>query len=130
MDWRLIATIVLIVLSVVDLSLTGYYVQKYKKWQPDKPYKLIERNPLLVFLWNTMGLWIGLLVGGVIILSLMFIVGKSAHWLVILLLLCFLIWAMFNHYTNINLLHQLIEKYPSGYLPTEIFGKVVGNKIK
>ncbi len=130
MDWRLIATIGLIVLSVVDLSLTGYYVQKYKKWQPDKPYKLIERNPLLVFLWNTMGLWIGLLVGGVIILSLMFIVGKSAHWLVILLLLCFLIWAMFNHYTNINLLHQLIEKYPSGYLPTEIFGKVVGNKIK
>jgi len=130
MDWRLIVIIVLMTFSVVDLSLTGYYVQKYKKWQPDKPYKLIERNPLLVFLWNTMGLWIGLLVGGVIILSLMFIVGKSAHWLIILLLLCFLSWAMFNHYTNINLLHQLIEKYPSGYLPTEIFGAVVGNKIK
>ncbi len=117
MDWRIWVIIILVSLSAVDLGLTTYYVDKYKGWQPEKPFNLIELNPLLVFLWNKMGFWLGMFVGSVIILSLVYIVAKSAHWIVVLLLFLFLLYALFNHFININLLHNLIEKYSSGSLP-------------
>jgi hypothetical protein len=129
-NWRIYIIVILMTLSLVDLGLTYHYIYKYKKWQPEKPFNLIEKNPLLVFLWNKLGLHLGMFVGSVIILTLIYIVGKEAHWIIVLLLCLFLSWAMFNHYTNINLLHKLIEKYPSGYLPKETFGGVIGNNPK
>ena len=122
--------ILLLIMSSVDLISTYYYVYKYKKWQPEKPYNLIENNPLLVFLWNTFGLHLGMFIGSVIILSLIYIVSKSAYPIVVLILFMVLGYALFNHYTNINLLGKLIEKYPSGHLPTEVFGEVMGNNKK
>jgi len=130
MNWRIYIIIILLVLSILDLCLTFYYVSKYKKWQPDKPFNLIENNPLLVFLWNQLGLVFGSIVGAVIIWSLIYIVAKSAHPIVIGIVFLLLIYTMFNHFTNINLLHKLIEQYPSGHLPIETFGEVVGNNIK
>ncbi len=127
--WRFVIIVILLTLSILDLSLTYYYVYKYKKWQPDKPYKLIEMNPLLVFLWNKFGLLIGMIIGSVLILALNYIVGKECHWAIIVILLFLMIFAMFNHSKNITLLHKLIEMYPSGYLPVETFGNVVGNKL-
>ncbi len=128
--WRIWVIAILLFLSVTDLGLTYYYVHKYKNWQPEKPYNLIEKNPLLVFLWNTFGLHLGMFIGSVVILSLIYIVGKSAHPIVVGLLFLFLGYALFNHYTNINLLHSLIDKYPTGYLPKETFGNVTGNNPK
>lgn len=128
--WRIWIIIILLTLSVIDLGATYYYVSKYKAWQPEKPYKSIENNPLLVFLWNTFGLHLGMLIGAVLIWSLIYIVGKSAHWIVVLILMVFLLWAMSNHYSNITLLGKLITKYPSGHLPSETFGQVVGNNPK
>lgn len=128
--WRIWVIVILLTLSVIDITATFYYIHKYKKWQPEKPYNLIENNPLLVFLWNQLGLILGTMVGASIIWTLIFIVGKSAHPIVIILLGLFLLYALFNHYTNINLLHALIEKYPSGHLQKEIFGEVVGNNLK
>lgn len=125
--YRLIFIILIMGLCIADLVLTGYYVYEYRKWQPNKPYKLIELNPILVFLWEKMGFWIGMLVASVIILSLNFIVSKYAHWLVVLLLLGFLIFTIFNHIKNISLLYILMQKYPLGYLPEAIFGVVAGN---
>lgn len=129
-NWRMIAVVVLLTLSLVDLGATYYYVSKYKKWQPEKPYNLIENNPLLVFLWNQLGLTLGTIVGAAIIWTLIYIVGKSAHWIVVLILFIFLLYALFNHWTNINLLHKLISRYPNGKLPEEVFGKVIGNNPK
>ena len=128
--WRIWVIVILMSLSLIDLSATYHYVYKYKVWQPDKPFNLIENNPLLVFLWNTFGLHLGMFIGAVVILSLIFIVGKSAHPIVSLFLFLLIAYALHNHYTNINLIQALIEKYPSGYLPTEVFGKVVGNNPK
>lgn len=125
--YRLILIIIIMSLCIADLVLTAYYIYKYKSWQPNKPYKLIELNPLLVFLWEKMGFWIGMFIGAVIILSLNFIVSKYAHWLVVLLLLGFLIFTIFNHIKNFTLLEQLMKLYPSGYLPSAIFGVVIGN---
>jgi hypothetical protein len=127
MEWRTVVLIIIMTLCVVDLALTFYYVKVYKNWEPNKPYKLIELNPLLVFLWNRLGLVIGMFVGAVIIISLNYIVAKNAHWIVVILLLGFLVFAMFNHTKNITLIHKLIEMYPSGYLPQVIFGTVEGN---
>lgn len=129
-NWRLYLLISIMVLCIIDLSLTFYYVHVYKQWQPNKPYKLIEMNPLLVFLWNKFGLYIGMFIGAVLILALNYIVGKDAHWIVGLILLLFLCFTMYNHYNNITLLHKLIAQYPTGYLPFEIFGFVEGNNPK
>ena len=130
MEIRTILIIIIMTLSVIDLVTTFYYVKTYRDWQPEKPYRLMELNPLLVFLWTKMGLIIGHLVGSVIILSLVYIVSRYSHWTIALLLLIVLIWTMFNHAQNINLLHKLIIQYPSGYLPVETFGVVEGsNKI-
>lgn len=128
--WRLYLLIAIMILCVLDLVLTFYYVKTYRNWQPTKPYKMIELNPLLVFLWNKFGLYIGMFIGAVLILALNYLVGKEAHWSIATILLCILVFTMFNHTKNISLLHQLIEKYPSGHLPVETFGEVIGNNLK
>ena len=130
MNIRLIVIILLMTMSLTDLVLTYHYVSSYKKWQPEKPYAMIENNPLLVFLWNSMGLKIGMFVGSVIILSLIYIVGKTAHPVVVGLLFLLLTYALHNHYININLIGSLIEKYPLGHLPEKVFGTVIGNNPK
>lgn len=127
MDWKLLLIICVMSLSLIDLVVTYVYVSTYKKWQPDKPFNLIELNPLLVFLWNKMGLTIGMITGGVVILSLNYIITKETHWIFGVIILIFLVLALFNHAKNINLLYMLMEKYPSGYLNPEIFGEVIGN---
>lgn len=126
-NWRIYVVIILLALSVIDLTCTYIYVKKYRDWQPEKPFNLIENNPLLVFLWNTFGLYLGMFIGSVIILSLIYVVGKSAHWVIVLILFLFLCYALFNHFTNFGLLSKLIEQYPSGHLPEKVFGKVQGN---
>ncbi len=128
--WRVWIIVILMSLSLIDLGATYFYVSKYKVWQPDKPFNLIENNPLLVFLWNNFGLHLGMFIGTVIILSLIFVVGKSAHPIVSLILFLFLGYALQNHYANINLLQSLIEKYPSGHLDPSIFGEVIGSNPK
>lgn len=127
METRMVFTIVIITLCALDLIFTFYYIYTYRQWQPNKPFNLMEKNPLLVFLWNTFGLFIGMFIGAVVILALNYIVATKAHWILVALLLGFLIFAMFNHAKNIQLLWKLIEAYPSGALPESIFGKVIGN---
>jgi hypothetical protein len=118
-NWRIWAIVILMTLSLIDLSLTGYYVHKYKTWQPEKPYKLMELNPLLVFLWNNLGFWLGHIIGSIIILSLVFIVGKSAHPIMVVGLGLFFLYAIWGHHGNINLLKELINKYPDGVIPKD-----------
>lgn len=128
--WRIWVIAILLVFSLCDLLLTYYYVYEYKKWQPNKPYNLIELNPLLVFLWNTFGLHLGMFIGSVIILSLIYVIARYAHPIVIFLVGASLLFAMFNHFKNINLLTKLIQNYPTGHLPESTFGEVVGSNPK
>jgi len=125
----MILTIIIATLCILDLVLTFYYVYKYKKWQPNKPYNLIELNPLLVFLWNKFGLITGMIIGGLIILFLNIVVSIYSHWSIILILLLALCFVMYKHFKNIKLLNKLIKQYPTGYLPEEKFGEVIGNNV-
>ena len=88
---RIYLTIVVLTLSFLDLFSTYLYVKSYKSWQPNKPFNLIENNPLLVFLWNKFGLTLGMIIGSVVILSLLFIICTDSHWIfpVILLIILF-----------------------------------------
>ncbi len=126
-NWRLILVIVIMFLSVVDLVMTVIYVHQYKKWQPDKPYNLIELNPLLVFLWNNLGLILGMIVGSIIILTLNFIIAKNTYWLIPVVIGIVILLNIINHFRNFGLLHNLIEQYPLGHLPEQVFGNVTGN---
>ena len=126
-NYRLILIITLICLSILDLTLTYYYIDKYKKWQKDKPYNLIESNPLLVFLFNKFGLILGMIIGSIIILTLIYFISSELFILFPILLLLVEIWKLWNHYNNITLLDKLILKYPLGYIPESIFGIVIGN---
>lgn len=127
MNFRNWLVVGLLVLSIVDLTLTFFYIKQYKSWQPNKPYKMIENNSLLVFLYERLGFYIGSFVGVVVILTLVYLVGRYSHWGVALFLGIVLCWAMYNHFHNFGLLYQLIEKYPLGSLPVETFGKVIGS---
>ena len=127
MNIRIIITIIIMTLCVTDLCLTYFYVYKYKQWQPNKPYKMIEMNPLLRFSWENFGLHIGMIIASVVILALNYIISRDAHWAIVTILLGFLTWAVFNHINNTTLLFKLIEQYPTGHLPEAIFGKVIGS---
>lgn len=127
--WRLYITIAILILSSLDLILTLYYISVYKGWQPDKPYKLIELNPLLVFLWNNYGLYFGMFIGSVVILALNYFVSRHAHWIIVLIVLGIMIFAIINHFNNITLLSKLMEQYPTGYLPRDVFRYVEGNNL-
>lgn len=127
MNLRLIIVIIVMTLCVLDLALTYFYITKYKAWQPNKSYKLIELNPLLRFMWEKFGIHLGMFIAAVIILALNYIVSKEAHWIVVTLLLGLLVFAIFNHIKNIGLLFKLIEMYPAGHLDPKIFGIVQGN---
>ena len=129
MSIRLTILVIIMTLCILDLSMTYYYVYKYKQWQPEKPYRMIEMNPLLRICWENFGLHLGMFIASVMIIALNYIVAKEAHWIVVGLLFGLLCYTMYNHAMNITLLHNLINMYPSGYLPKEIFGEVVGNKL-
>ena len=116
MTWRNYAVVILLAMSLIDLGTTFYYVNTYKAWQPEKSFNLIEQNPLLVFLWNNLGFIVGMLVGSIIILTLIFLVAKSAHYAVVGLLFLFLCYALINHYFHITMLQDLITKYPLGHI--------------
>jgi len=129
MEYRLILIIVIMSLSFIDLAMTYYYVSKYKSWQPQKEYKLIELNPLLVYLWNNLGLFFGMIVGSVILLTLNYLIAKNTYWLIPVIIGIIILLNILNHFKNFGLLFDLISKYPSGYLPEQVFGAVQGNKI-
>jgi hypothetical protein len=125
--WRIILIPLMLSLSILDLCLTQIYISSYKKRQPKKPLGLIEMNPLLVLLMTHLGINAGMVIGGFIILGLVLLITSSAHLYVVIVILLLLLFAIFNHFKNIRLLHKLIEKYPEGHLPEKVFGQVEGN---
>ena len=127
MNFRAIILIVIMTLCILDLSMTYFYIYKYKKWQPNKPYKLIELNPILRISLETFGLHLGMFIASIIILALNYYVVKNTHWIFSVILFLILIFTMINHTRNITLLFRLIDKYPFGHLPVTIFGKVEEN---
>jgi len=107
-------TIPIMILSSLDIILTGIYITIYKNWSPNVPYSLMEWNKLYVLLWNNLGFVAGMIIVGVLVLLLTFYVCKKAHWLVKLTILLTLLFTMWNHINNFIILFEFIKKYPTG----------------
>jgi len=114
--WRKFIIVLLIVISFLDLASTFYYINSYSEWRPDVPYNQMEANPLLLLLWNNFGLLTGTILGAFIIWILLYIVGKKAHWLIILIVLLALSFGVVNNINHIGMLNKLIELYPTGII--------------
>lgn len=130
MDIIEILQILIMLFSGFDLMLTSTYIATYKAWQPKKPYRLIEKNPLINLCLEKLGLRNGLLASLPIIFILNVFLLLILHWIILLVWLLIMFFVMYNHYKNFTLLGKLIDKYPNGHLPKDKFGEVIGNNKK
>ena len=99
--------IVVIGLSIIDMILTHYYVYKYKKFYPQKPYSKMELNPLLYKCWSAFGLETGGVLASIIIVliisGIVFIVSPLFNLIFIVIFTL----ANLNTIRNISLLRKL-----------------------
>lgn len=111
-NWRKYAIALLLILSVIDITLTFVYLNQYHNWQPDKAFNQMESNPLLLFLINILGLNFGLVIGSIIIWSLLVLIGKKGAWYVVVPVAFVLIFASIITLIHLNMLHELMDKFP------------------
>jgi hypothetical protein len=105
----------MVLLSFIDLSLTYFYIKTYSNWIPERLFSEMEQNPLLLFLWNNFGLELGTLFGALIILSLIYLIGKKANLIVAIPVIGVLVFAIFINIQHIIMLFDLIKLYPTGF---------------
>jgi hypothetical protein len=103
-----------LLLSLIDLCLTHYYVSLYKEWDSDRFYNEMEGNPLLCFLFNKFGHDVGIVIGGFIIMFLMYLVVNLANFFFTIILLVVLIIAIVRSIINIEKLKKLMIEYSDG----------------
>ena len=111
-SWRKYAIFFILLLGFLDFSLTYYFVDTYKTWQPDRLFEDMEMNPILITLWNTFGLKLGMLIGMLILLPIQYFIAKKVWIGLVILFGGFLLFIMYNHYINITLLHELMKLHP------------------
>ena len=95
-------------LFILDMFLTGYYVSNYKKYAPEKEYNKMERNPLLVFLFKHLGIWMGLFIGTFIITMIWYILIVYITKYILIFMMPIYSWAIINHFINMQKLNDLI----------------------
>jgi hypothetical protein len=70
--------IVILLLSLIDITATYIYVSTFHSKFPNLDYTQLEANPILRFSWKTFGMGIGTLVGGIIVFSILFLIIYNA----------------------------------------------------
>ena len=70
--------IIVLILSVLDLTATYFYVSTFKTEFPKLDYTVLEANPILRISWKLWGLNIGMIIGGLIVISLLSLIVLSA----------------------------------------------------
>ena len=63
--------ILLIVMSLIDLTATYFYVSTFHNKFPTLDYTSLEANPILRMAWQKLGLTWGTIVGGAIVFSIL-----------------------------------------------------------
>lgn len=106
---------IMVLLSFIDLSLTYFYIKTYSNWIPERLFSEMEQNPLLLFLWNTFGLELGMLFGALIIFSLIYLIGKKANLIIVITVIGVIVFAIFINIQHIIMLLDLIKLYPTGF---------------
>lgn len=70
--------ILIMILSVLDLTATYLYVSTFHAKFPSLDYKTLEANPILRMAWGKFGLKAGMIFGGVIVFGLLMLIVLTA----------------------------------------------------
>lgn len=75
--------IIILLLSLVDLTATYFYVNTFHTKFPGLDYTSLEANPILRLSWKQFGLGLGMIIGGAIVFTLVFllITNIKENWL-------------------------------------------------
>lgn len=65
--------IAILLLSIIDITATHFYVSTFHAKFPKLDYTQLEANPILRFSWKTFGLKLGSIIGGIIVFSILFL---------------------------------------------------------
>jgi hypothetical protein len=103
--------IVILVLSLFDLGATYLYVNTFHAKFPQLDYTTLEANPILKTAWKNFGLTKGMIIGGAIVFSILFLIvyGASEKWQYFLFGL--LVMMCVYHFLNFS---QLAALKPAG----------------
>lgn len=86
--------IIILVLSLVDLTATYFYVSTFNTKFPNLDYTSLEANPILRMSWKQFGLAKGMIFGGILVFCIMLILvlAMTEKWqyffLGILVMMC------------------------------------------
>ena len=112
--------IIILILSVIDLSLTYKYLKTFKDMFPEKDYTLLEANPIIKLCLKKFGFPTGMFISAPIIFILLFIaiviISTEWHYFAMGLFVMMIIY----HFCNLNQLKALkkqikeqVEKHPN-----------------
>ena len=70
-------------MSLIDLGTTYLYANSFHNKFPKLDYTILEANPIIKYSWKTLGLNLGMIVGGLIIFAILFLItmNLSEKWL-------------------------------------------------
>ena len=71
--------IAILIMSLIDLTATYYYVSTFHQKFPQLDYKTLEANPVLRMAWKQWGLGVGMIIGGLIVFALATLVTLNAQ---------------------------------------------------
>lgn len=63
--------IIILIMSLIDLGATYLYVSSFHQKFPTLDYTVLEANPILRYSWKTLGLNLGMIVGGLIVFAIL-----------------------------------------------------------
>jgi len=66
--------VIIIILSLIDLTATYFYVLTFHVKFPKLDYTTLEANPILRMSWKLWGLNTGMIIGGLIVFALLILV--------------------------------------------------------
>lgn len=70
--------VIILILSVLDLTATYFYVSTFNAKFPKLDYTTLEANPILRMAWKRFGLQTGMIIGGAIVFALLTLVALTA----------------------------------------------------
>lgn len=70
--------ILIMVMSLIDLGATYFYVSTFHTKFPQLDYTSLEANPILRMSWKQFGLNTGMIVGGLVVFALLSLVALTA----------------------------------------------------
>lgn len=70
--------IIIMIMSILDLGATYFYVSTFHAKFPQLDYTTLEANPILRMSWKQFGLGTGMIIGGIVVFALLSLLTLTA----------------------------------------------------